>query len=77
MPSLSPTMTEGTISSWRVSPGDEVKQGDTLAEVQTDKASMEMEAMEEGFVAGFPELDLQGVARVDDGVLLEWTVAGR
>ena len=31
----------------------------------------------EGFVAGFPELDLQGVARVDDGVLLEWTVAGR
>ena len=44
-------MTEGTISSWKVSPGDEVKQGDTLAEVQTDKASMEMEAMEEGFVA--------------------------
>lgn len=51
MPSLSPTMTEGTISSWKVSEGDEVKQGDTLAEVNTDKASMEMEAMEEGFVA--------------------------
>lgn len=51
MPSLSPTMEEGTLTSWKVQEGDEVNQGDTLAEVQTDKATMEMEAMEEGYVA--------------------------
>ena len=48
MPKMSDTMTEGTISSWLKKEGDEVKSGDILAEVETDKATMELEAYEDG-----------------------------
>ena len=51
MPALSPTMTKGGVTSWLVSEGQKVSAGDVLAEIQTDKATMEMESMEDGFVA--------------------------
>lgn len=48
MPALSPTMEEGTLSKWLKKEGDEVKSGDILAEIETDKATMEFEAVDEG-----------------------------
>src|SRR5215470_14778909 len=48
MPRLSDTMQEGTIARWLKQAGDEVKKGDTLAEIETDKATMDLEAYEEG-----------------------------
>jgi len=48
MPALSPTMEEGKLSKWLVKEGDEVKSGDILAEIETDKATMEFEAVDEG-----------------------------
>ena len=51
MPALSPTMTEGKLSRWLKKEGDEVKSGDLLAEIETDKATMEVEAVDEGFLA--------------------------
>ena len=50
MPALSPTMTEGNLAKWLVKEGDEVKSGDVLAEVETDKATMELEAAEDGVI---------------------------
>jgi pyruvate dehydrogenase E1 component beta subunit len=51
MPALSPTMEEGTLAKWLVKEGDEVKSGDILAEIETDKATMEFEAVDEGTIA--------------------------
>jgi pyruvate dehydrogenase E2 component (dihydrolipoamide acetyltransferase) len=51
MPALSPTMEEGTLAKWLVQEGDEVKSGDILAEIETDKATMEFEAVDEGRIA--------------------------
>ncbi|SFS02420.1 pyruvate dehydrogenase complex dihydrolipoamide acetyltransferase [Sphingomonas jatrophae] len=51
MPALSPTMEEGTLAKWLVKEGDPVKSGDILAEIETDKATMEYEAVDEGVVA--------------------------
>ena len=48
MPALSPTMTEGIINQWLVRVGDNVKAGDIIAEIETDKATMEVEAVDEG-----------------------------
>ncbi len=48
MPALSPTMEEGTLAKWHVKEGDEVKSGDIIAEIETDKATMEVEAVDEG-----------------------------
>ena len=48
MPALSPTMTEGTLAKWHKQAGDEVAAGDVLAEIETDKATMEVEAVDEG-----------------------------
>ena len=48
MPALSPTMTEGKLSKWLKAKGDNVKAGDILAEIETDKATMEVEAVDEG-----------------------------
>ena len=48
MPALSPTMTEGKLAKWLKKPGDEVKSGDVIAEIETDKATMEVEAVDEG-----------------------------
>ena len=50
MPALSPTMTEGNINKWLVKVGDKVKAGDIIAEIETDKATMEVEALDEGIV---------------------------
>ncbi len=51
MPALSPTMTEGILSKWLVKKGDEVRSGDVIAEIETDKATMEVEAIEDGVLA--------------------------
>ena len=51
MPALSPTMTEGTLAKWLVNEGDDVNAGDVIAEIETDKATMEIEAVEEGKIA--------------------------
>jgi pyruvate dehydrogenase E2 component (dihydrolipoamide acetyltransferase) len=63
MPALSPTMTEGKLARWLKKEGDEVKSGDVLAEIETDKATMEVEAVDEGFLAKIvvPD-DTEGVA---------------
>ena len=50
MPQLSPTMTEGTLSKWLVKEGDEVSSGDILAEIETDKATMDVESIDDGKV---------------------------
>jgi pyruvate dehydrogenase E2 component (dihydrolipoamide acetyltransferase) len=51
MPALSPTMEEGTLAKWLVKEGDKVNSGDILAEIETDKATMEFEAVDEGTIA--------------------------
>lgn len=51
MPALSPTMTEGTLAKWLVKEGDTVASGDVIAEIETDKATMEVEAVDEGTIA--------------------------
>lgn len=51
MPALSPTMEEGTLAKWLVKEGDKVASGDLLAEIETDKATMEFEAVDEGTIA--------------------------
>jgi pyruvate/2-oxoglutarate dehydrogenase complex dihydrolipoamide acyltransferase (E2) component len=51
MPALSPTMEEGTLAKWLVKEGDTVSSGDILAEIETDKATMEFEAVDEGKIA--------------------------
>ncbi|MBI1209588.1 MAG: pyruvate dehydrogenase complex dihydrolipoamide acetyltransferase [Azospirillum sp.] len=51
MPALSPTMTEGTLAKWLKAEGDTVKAGDVIAEIETDKATMEVEAVDEGILA--------------------------
>ena len=50
MPALSPTMTSGTLAKWLVKEGDNVKSGDIIAEIETDKATMELESIDEGIV---------------------------
>ncbi len=54
MPALSPTMEEGNLAKWHVKEGDTVKSGDVIAEIETDKATMEVEAVDEGVVDGHP-----------------------
>src|SRR5690349_22869000 len=51
MPALSPTMTEGKLAKWHVKVGDAVKAGQVVCEIETDKATMEVEAVDEGTVA--------------------------
>src|SRR6187399_1742627 len=51
MPALSPTMEEGTLAKWLVKVGDTVSAGDIMAEIETDKATMEFEAVDEGVIA--------------------------
>ena len=51
MPALSPTMEEGTLAKWLVKVGDKISSGDLIAEIETDKATMEIEAIEEGFIS--------------------------
>ena len=51
MPALSPTMTDGTLARWLVGKGDKVRSGDVIAEIETDKATMEVEALDDGVIA--------------------------
>ena len=51
MPALSPTMEEGTLAKWLIKEGDTVSAGDIIAEIETDKATMEFEAVDEGTIS--------------------------
>ena len=51
MPNLSPTMEKGNIAKWMKKEGDEIKPGDILAQIETDKATVDFEMQEEGFIA--------------------------
>src|ERR1700716_3500420 len=51
MPALSPTMEKGNLAKWLKKEGDKVKSGDVIAEIETDKATMEVEAVDEGTIA--------------------------
>jgi pyruvate/2-oxoglutarate dehydrogenase complex dihydrolipoamide acyltransferase (E2) component len=50
MPALSPTMESGTLAKWLVAEGDQVRSGDIIAEIETDKTTMEVETIEDGIV---------------------------
>jgi len=69
MPALSPTMTEGKLARWLKAEGDTVKSGDVLAEIETDKATMEMEAVDEGVIG---KILIQGGA---EGVAVNTPIA--
>ncbi|MGB2373874.1 MAG: pyruvate dehydrogenase complex E1 component subunit beta [Candidatus Puniceispirillaceae bacterium] len=69
MPALSPTMTEGRLSRWLVAAGDVVRSGDVIAEIETDKATMEVEAIDEGTVGAIH------IAEGTDGVAVGAVIA--
>ena len=69
MPALSPTMTEGTLVAWHKRPGDPVRSGDVVAEIETDKATMEIEAVEEGTLGRIL------IAEGTEGVAVNTTIA--
>ncbi len=82
MPALSPTMEEGTLAKWHVKEGDTVKAGDVIAEIETDKATMEVEAVDEGVVgailvpAGTENVKVNTpIARLGEGASLETPAA--
>ncbi len=63
MPALSPTMEEGTLAKWLVKPGDTIEAGDVIAEIETDKATMEVEAVDEGVIVSIlVDAGTEGVA---------------
>ena len=63
MPALSPTMETGTLAKWMVAVGDTIRSGDVIAEIETDKATMEVEAVDEGVLAGIMiDAGTEGVA---------------
>ncbi|RID56623.1 hypothetical protein BRARA_F00054 [Brassica rapa] len=72
MPSLSPTMTEGNIAKWLKKEGDKVAPGEVLCEVETDKATVEMECMEEGFLAKI--VKAEGSKEIQVGEVIAITV---
>ncbi|MGB0632008.1 MAG: 2-oxo acid dehydrogenase subunit E2 [Alphaproteobacteria bacterium] len=73
MPALSPTMTEGNLAKWHVKEGDEVNPGDVIAEIETDKATMEVESIDEGIVGKILVPEGTEAVQVNQtiGVLLE------
>ncbi len=73
MPALSPTMEEGTLAKWLVKEGDTVKSGDILAEIETDKATMEFEAIDEGVIGQI--LVAEGTDNVKVGTVIA-TITG-
>ena len=68
MPALSPTMEVGTLAKWHVKPGDTLKSGDIIAEIETDKATMEVEAVDEGVVTEL--LVAEGTENVPVGAVI-------
>ena len=73
MPALSPTMTEGNLAKWHKNEGDDVSSGDVIAEIETDKATMEVEAVDEGILGKIVIAEGSENVRVNEviGVLLE------
>ena len=74
MPALSPTMEEGTLAKWLVKEGDQVKSGDIMAEIETDKATMEVEAVDverdgHAYYARHPSEDSVGSVAVQKRVI--------
>ncbi|MEM1039533.1 MAG: pyruvate dehydrogenase complex E1 component subunit beta [Pseudomonadota bacterium] len=69
MPALSPTMEEGTLAKWLVKEGDEVRAGDVIAEIETDKATMEVEAVDEGKISAI------NIAEGTEGVKVNAVIA--
>ncbi|MFM6931889.1 MAG: biotin/lipoyl-containing protein, partial [Novosphingobium sp.] len=70
MPALSPTMEEGKLARWLVKEGDDVKSGDILAEIETDKATMEFEAVDEGRVGALLVAEGTAGVKVNTPILL-------
>ena len=70
MPALSPTMIEGTINNWLVKIGDKVKAGDIIAEIETDKATMEVEAVDEGVITHLLEANPDKLVPVNSVIAL-------
>ncbi|MEN2785028.1 pyruvate dehydrogenase complex dihydrolipoamide acetyltransferase [Sphingomonas qilianensis] len=73
MPALSPTMEEGTLAKWLVKEGDAVKSGDLMAEIETDKATMEFEAVDEGVIGKI--LIAEGTDNVKVGTVIATLLA--
>ncbi|MCE7798482.1 pyruvate dehydrogenase complex dihydrolipoamide acetyltransferase [Sphingobium sufflavum] len=73
MPALSPTMEEGTLAKWLVKEGDSVASGDLLAEIETDKATMEFEAVDEGVIGQI--LVAEGTEKVKVGTVIATIIA--
>ena len=73
MPALSPTMTEGNLAKWHVKEGDKVNPGDVIAEIETDKATMEVESIDEGVVGKILVAEGTEAVQVNEtiGILLE------
>ncbi len=70
MPALSPTMEEGTLSKWLVKEGDKVESGDLIAEIETDKATMEVEAIEDGIIGKILVLEGQESIKVNSPIAI-------
>jgi pyruvate dehydrogenase E2 component (dihydrolipoamide acetyltransferase) len=70
MPALSPTMTEGTLARWLKAEGDAVKAGDVIAEIETDKATMEVEAVDEGVLGKILVADGTANVKVNDPIAI-------
>ena len=70
MPALSPTMEEGTLAKWHVKAGDTVKSGDVIAEIETDKATMEVEAVDEGVLGKIVVPEGTANVKVNDVIAL-------
>src|SRR3954468_24535109 len=68
MPALSPTMTEGTLARWLKKEGDQIKSGDIIAEIETDKATMEVEAVDEGVLGRILVADGTAGVKVNDPI---------
>jgi pyruvate dehydrogenase E2 component (dihydrolipoamide acetyltransferase) len=68
MPALSPTMTEGTLARWLKKEGDQIKAGDVIAEIETDKATMEVEAVDEGVLGKILVSDGTSGVKVNDPI---------
>jgi len=68
MPALSPTMTEGTLARWLKKEGDAIKAGDVIAEIETDKATMEVEAVDEGVLGKILVTDGTAGVKVNDPI---------
>jgi pyruvate dehydrogenase E2 component (dihydrolipoamide acetyltransferase) len=70
MPALSPTMTEGNLARWLVKEGDKIKSGQVIAEIETDKATMEVEAVDEGVIGKIMVPDGAQAVKVNDLIAL-------